>query len=488
MKIKLFPWAATALALVSSMASATDADNAETQKRLCQEVKCLKCQVAKLKKEEKKSKSQVFTVENKEVSHIDIPSAFYFGSTPILSAPYIGTQTMFNGSHLIVNIPSTNEDLRLLRQQQKLFNTYLDNDIPYPKNPYVEFSGKIEGQVIESTPYTGNRTSDINLSGAELDMAAVLNPWAVSFLGFVYNSNPPSLNNPPITRTANSEVQLSKGFLSIGNFNKTPVYGTIGQFVVPFGLYASNMLTPTLTSTMGQLLERAISIGYSAGEQGPYGALFTFKGDSGSGGTLGHINQVGLNIGYAHDFGTVKTDIGGGYIANIADSNGMQNNGQTSGFTGFGGSESSETLSHRVPAVDVRGGIAFGKYNFRAEYIDSIRTFAPIDLSYNGFGARPSALDVQGSYSFMTFAHPSAVAIGYGNSSEALALLIPKQRYSAAYNVAIWRHTIGTLEFHHDINYGTSDYASGGGNLPVNTNNNLGHTSQTLTAQLGVYF
>lgn len=504
MKIKLLSFAVITAAFASSAyAAASDIDaimykhNANNKQfdTLKKKEKCLEDEVVVLKKqvcklcEEKEQHKQVITVENKEVSRVNIPSAFYFGSTPILSAPYIGTQTMFDGSHLIVNIPSTNEDLRLLQYQQKLYNTYRDSCIPYPQNPYVQFSGKIEGQVMASTPYTGNRTSDINLTGAELDMAAVLNQWAVSFLGFVYNSNPPSPNNPPITRTANSEVQLSKGFLSIGNFDKAPIYGTLGQFVVPYGSYASNMLTAPLTVSVGQMLERAILLGYSPSPKGgPYGSVFTFKGDSGSGGTLGHINQVGVNVGYAHNFQRIKTDIGGGYIANIADSGGMQNNGQTTGFTGFGGSQASESLVHRVPAIDLRGNIAFDKYNLRAEYINSIRSFNPYDMSYNGGTAKPSALNVEASYSFLTFAHPSAVAIGYGNSSQALALLIPKQRYVASYNVAIWRHTIGTIEFRHDINYGSGDYASGGGDLPVDTGNNLGHTSQTLTAQLGVYF
>ena len=149
-------------------------------------------------------------------------------------------------------------------------------------------------------------------------MAAVLNPWAVSFLGFTYDPAPPTSTNPPITRTANSQVYLSKGFLSIGNFNKAPMYGTIGQFVVPFGLYASNMLTQTLTSALGQMTERAILLGYTSGSQGPYGSMFTFRGDSGTGGSLGHINQFGANLGYAHAFGKVQTDVGGGYIANIA--------------------------------------------------------------------------------------------------------------------------------------------------------------------------
>lgn len=501
MKLPLLPLVA-ATALVCSPVVYGEDQNPSTdscsvkqlkkeEKQLKQDVKVLKAQVEELKKSKATPPHTCcVTVENKEVSKVNIPSAFYFGSTPILSAPYIGVQTLFDGGHLIVNIPSVNEDLRLLQQQQNLYNTYRDNGIPYPKNPYVQFSGKIEGAVTASTPYTGNRTSDINLVGAELDMAAVLNQWAVSFLGFVYDPAPPSPNNPPITRAANSQVYLTKGFLSIGNLNQSPIYGTIGQFVLPFGLYATNMLTPTLTAQLGQLLERAILLGYNTGKEGPYGSMFTFRGDSGTGGTSGHINQLGLNIGYKTTFaGKVKADIGGGYIANIADSGGMQFNGQSSGFTGFGGSTVTEELEHRVPALDARFDVGFDKYHLRGEYIDCIRAFSAQNLTYDNGGARPSALNLEASYSFLSFDHPSAVAVGYGNSSEALALLMPEQRYSLVYNVAIWRHTIGTLEYRHDINYTAGAVASGAG-LPVNTGDpsNLGHTSDTVTAQIGVYF
>lgn len=496
MKIKLFLMMMLA-ALLSPGAMAEESvpaapttsvdDVKKEQYELRKKVNTLCSQVHKLQSK-KPTPTTSITVENTPVDHIDIPSAFYFGATPILSAPYIGEQTYFNGAHLIVNLPSVNEDLRLLQFQQRLYNTYLNNKIPYPKNPFVQFSGKVEAQALASTPYSGNRTSDINLTGAELDMAAVLNRFAVSFLGFSYDSSAPSANNPPITRVTNSRVVLTKGFLSIGNLNKAPAYGTIGQFYVPFGLYASNMLSTPLTASVGEMLERAVLIGYSPGPQGPYGSVFTFKGDSGSGGTLGHINQVGVNAGLAKDFGKVKTDVGVGYIANIADSLGMQDNGQTSGFTGFGGSSATENLAHRVPAVDIRGNIAIDKYNLRAEYVDSIRSFASTDMSFNGRSARPGALNIEGSYSFMTYSHPSAVAVGYGNSSEALALLIPKQTYRAVYSMAAWQSTIATIEFRHDINYEASDYASGGGGLAVNTGSDLGHTSQTVTAQLGVYF
>ena len=42
-------------------------------------------------------------------------------------------------------------------------------------------------------------------------------------------------------------------------------------------------------------------------------------------------------------------------------------------------------------------------------------------------------------------------------SKDALALGMPAQRWSAVLNTSIWRNTLESLEFRHDINYAKSN-------------------------------
>ena len=62
-------------------------------------------------------------------------------------------------------------------------------------------------------------------------------------------------------RISNSRVFLDRGFIIIGNFNRSPIYGSLGQMYVPFGRYGSNMISLPLTYFIGKTKARAISVG-----------------------------------------------------------------------------------------------------------------------------------------------------------------------------------------------------------------------------------
>ena len=115
-----------------------------------------------------------------------------------------------------------------------------------------------------------------------------------------------------------------------------------------------------------------------------------------------------------------------------------------------------------------------------------------MDLTFNRGGATPSAWQAEASYRTKLFDVPTSFAIGYGETTQALAFNLPQKRFLAAINMAIWRDTIETLEYRHDINYPVGTMAAGRGITglltPVVTGGALGHTSDTITAQLGLYF
>ena len=419
---------------------------------------------------------------------IDVP-----GQSFVSTGPYIGIPLSYSGVNLIINNPNINEDVTLLNIRKTVRDRLIALGRPIEEDhAHLLLSGIVEGQAIYKSPGQGPNSSDIDLTSAGLD-GYILgpSPWTSALLSLSYDndvgSNTGSFNNN--SRTQSSRLFVNKAFIVIGNFSESPIYGSIGQMYVPFGTYASNMVSSPVTKLLARLKERALLIGYQ--QQTPnalYASAYVFKGDSYVGATP-RINNGGVNVGYRFGQTDVYTgDFGGGVIANIADSQGMQNTGNAPAFGGFGGTSGSgnEKLVHRVPALNLRGLFGIGKQiDLLAEYVGALSSFNPNDLSMNGHGAKPQALNAEASYSFMAFERPSSVAVGVAKTKDALAVGLPLARYSFVFNTSLWKDTLQSLELRHDIEYASSNVASGSG---VAALPQTGRSDNTVTAQFDIYF
>ncbi len=419
------------------------------------------------------------------------PPVTYISGTPVVIAPYVGQHTAFNALDLVVNYTDYNEDLSLLQLRRDIFNQYHKEHLAIPVGPMLMLSGKVETQLNYLKPYTGNHQSSINLSGAELDIIPIINNWASGLITLAYDN---TINSalPGAPRTSNSRIYVDRGFLTIGDLNRLPIYTTIGQMYVPFGHYISNMIDDSIPQDMFQTRARALLLGYQHSDNnGPYLQMYAFNGDtSTSRQNSNDINNLGANVGFKFDSHLCSSDLGVGVISNIADSLGMQNNGQASGFAGFSNAASSEILYRQVPGVAVSylSSIKQGRnsYNLIGEYITAMSSFAPQNLMFDGHGAKPQAFNVELSYSFHVLSKPTAFAIGYGGSRDALALNVPEKRYIATASTSVWKDTIEEIEFRHDINYATTDTAGGTGGAFAASG--LGGTLNSVLAQVGIYF
>lgn len=111
-------------------------------------------------------------------------------------------------------------------------------------------------------------------------------------------------------------------------------------------------------------------------------------------------------------------------------------------------------------------------------------------MSFNGQGARPQAAQAELGMTFMAFNRPASIGVGYQWTKEALALNLPKQRYIGVFNISIWKDTVESIEYRHDIDYGLTQFANGAAppglvNLPTL---GTGKSADTVSAQIGVYF
>ncbi len=134
--------------------------------------------------------------------------------------------------------------------------------------------------------------------------------------------------------------------------------------------------------------------------------------------------------------------------------------------------------------------MGYDRYNLTLEWVGAVQSFRPQDLSFNGQGARPQAAQAELGMTFMAFNRPASIGVGYQWTKEALALNLPKQRYIGVFNISIWKDTVESIEYRHDIDYGLTQFANGAAppgfvNLPTL---GTGKSADTVSAQIGVYF
>jgi hypothetical protein len=411
---------------------------------------------------------------------IDVP-----GQAFVSTGPYVGVPIQFSGTNLLINSPSVNTDAQLLQIRKKIHEQLVAMGGEIYQEPYhshLLLSGVVEGDLGYLRRGNAQSQSDIDVSNVALDLFFIgPSNWTLGFVEFMYDGTTPK--NSPYTsdseyRVSNSRVFINKAFMTIGDFARTPWYGTLGQSYVPFGLYSSFMVSDTLTKILTRTKARYLEAGYM--QQTPnalYGSLFIFRGDSHVG-AESKINNGGFNLGYKFDAGFLKANLGTGLIANIADSGGLQ---IANGFN------DNERIAHRVPGYDLRGVLSFGEHvDVISEWVGASTSFSPQDMGYNGRGAKPSALDTEISYSFMAFDRPSNIGLGYSRSREAMPLGIPLNRYGIALNTSIFRNTLQSIEFRRDQEYPQSVTGINAGNIPAPAEN--GEWDNAVTMQFDYYF
>lgn len=523
MKLQLKPLAISLclLGMVATPALAVSV-NDESNQALVQKVDQLQREMADLKKQlkphrkishkrvaQKNPKSHITRVPQRVVadtsaqisgpSHLPTTGTEYLpydldvpGQSFVSTGPYIGVELQYSGSDLIINNPSVNNDVALLNLRKNINQRLVAmGRNPEEQRSHLLLSGVVEGQIAHRAPGGGHSRSDIDVTNVGLE-AYILGPssWTSGLISLTYDNNlgtaTGSLSNN--FRSENSRVLVKKAFITIGDFSKSPFYGTIGQLYVPFGTYSSAMISSSLPKLMARTQARAVVLGYQ--QQTPnafYGSLYTFRGDTRTG-SVNRISNGGVNVGYRFKGEPISGNIGGGIIANLADSEGMQDTGNAPAFGGFGGTggSGSERIAHRVPAVNLRGSFSIQKnIDVIAEYVAATRRFSASDMTMNSHGARPQALNVEASYSFQNMAKPLSVGVGYGMTKDALALGLPESRVSAVLNTSLWKNTLESIEFRHDNNYRASSIASGSG---VAAPSASGKSDNAIFAQIDIYF
>lgn len=508
MRHSLKPYALIIAALVSANSSlaATNATTTQQKKlaKMSAEIQQLEQQMADMKGQMRrasvgKTADNTLKVPPRELKHIKHskswfgPKRFLRGVT-VTTSPWLGIQSAYDAGDLLYEVSSNNEDLTLLEQRQQLEHELNKVGDSLGNRALVEVSGGLEGQAIYNDDFTGDANGSIDLSNAEIDIVPMVSTWASGFFSLAYDSSPASTGS----RNPKSTIYLKRGFLTIGNLDRSPIYFSIGEMYSPYGRYSSAMLTAPLTLSMMRILAPTMRLGFF--KKGFYGAIYGFDGSSNTGNNF--IRQGGLNFGYKNKtrFGHIEAGIG--YVTNIADSQGMQNNGLTNTLTAggfsqeFSGFENTvranntpgNNLAHSVGGGDAHLEVGYHNWYFVGEFMTATRRFAPTDLTYANRGALPASLHTEIDYTWHVGKVPWTLGVAYGQTWQALALNLPKNSYWVLLSTSLWKDTVEGVEYRHDVNYPVQAAGSAtGAGIAVPTAN-VGGTRNMVTFQVGVYF
>lgn len=435
--------------------------------------------------------------------------------TPVIASPQLNLRKKYNTAG------SYNNSLAMLKLKKQFEVGATQRQIPPLPYPRIEVGGSLNAFVQERRPPIGSAHSNLNLSGATINVAADMTSWLLGYINIAYDPNPsPKLQRQSETlfdtnAVANSNIYLSTGFLVFGDLTRFPLYATLGQNFLPFGEYITNMFGVPLTARLGRMRQRSFLVGFQEPHtnDGFNASVFVFTGNTKFANRV-NIKNGGANAGYVLAVKYFKLVAGASFIANIADSGGMQESGPstivsvdglqvddefieeedieefpeitTPVFTGFNGSQ---VLVHRVPGADLRAKITFYRIpvSLITEFNQAIRTFAPDNMTFNDRGAQPATWHNEVALTFHAFDLPGTIAVSYDHTREALALNLPKTSSAIALGMTFNNYISGGLEYRYDKNYQTGNFATGQ-NLPVIGNNALGKTSQSGIFMLNARF
>ena len=200
----------------------------------------------------------------------------------------------------------------------------------------VEIGGVIELEAAyashgaDDDPYEGDPSTTAELATLELGIAARIHDWVGAEI-VVKNDD-------------EDDIAIDETFLTIAPLEGTWALQT-GRYVVPFGVYETNMISDPVTLELGETGQDAVMFAAESG--GLYGSAFAFDGDLERGGD-NTIDGFGVALGYA-----MEIERGGAIDANLSWINDLGESGGVNGVI----DELVEENAIEEPGADNRAGL-----------------------------------------------------------------------------------------------------------------------------------
>jgi len=307
-----------------------------------------------------------------------------------------------------------------------------------------------------NTAYNGENTARFSLNNVALNLKADINDWTKAFVGLNYDNA--SAGYDVIDQSAG--LNLEQGYITFANASQLPFYAKLGKQFVDFGSYTIHPLTQPVTQVLTESLQTGATVGFDAPLDmvSTFGSVYTFDNTA-------HIsthNNPTYNYGGRLGLGQTNDQLGWNVSADyIYD------------FTGVGQVDASLTTANtyvsRVAGGAVNANVNSGPFTLGARYVKALQSFNVADIASTtaGKGAQPWAADITAGYGFNAMGDDQKVTVGYGATRDAVNVLLPRSRWTAAYDVSVLKNATVGAEFDHDVAYSVKDGGTGNSNNEV---------------------
>ena len=296
----------------------------------------------------------------------------------------------------------------------------------------VEVGGLLEVEAAYENPYEGDSSSDAVLATMELAVTAHVTDWVGGEVVLLHEED-------------DTDLEVDVAIMTVG-----PAAGpwsfTAGQYFVPFGTFESNFISDPMTLELGETRESALQFGIESGRF--QGAVYAFNGDSDEDGD-DRFENVGVMLGFAAENENSEFAVNVSYISNIGDTDSLQDTIELD--------EDYDSVS----GWSASGMLRFGSLSFLAEYLGASEDFEAHEMEFDGDGAEPSSYMLEAAYDFDLAGKSLAIAIGYQETDEALALELPEERFMLGFSVEMMEGVTLAIEGAFDDDYSVSDGGTG---------------------------
>lgn len=365
----------------------------------------------------------------------------------------------------------------------------IGRSMPGPCNPgwfnRIQISGgiNIDGKFgNRDAGLMGENYQLISLNDAYLNIGAVVNDWTKAFASISYQNA--TINDPifALTNTAHfaeysaaysdnvrtgatNTIQLEQGYVTIGNFDVSPIYLQVGKQFQDFSRYEIHPITYSLTQVLSETLATSAKVGFIA--DGLSGSVYAFSNPLNKFGHGTDQANYGASLGFEQPSDLIGWDAGAGYLYNLIGANAVAYNVSQYNLSILDG----EGYHRNVGGVALYADANSGPFTVGLRYTSALKKFNVDDLPRNGVasltedsfgdvalvtdakGAKPWAAGVLAAYGYEVWTKTQNIYLGYQLSRQAAALGLPKSRWVAGYGIDVLKNTSAGIEWDHDIAY-----------------------------------
>lgn len=275
----------------------------------------------------------------------------------------------------------------------------------------ITLSGQAEFLATHSELEQGSE-NDLDVDNVELTIDAQVNELISLSATLKYEDDP----------EGEDDLFVDEAIAVIGR-EGSPLSLTVGKTAIPFGVIESATWTDPLTDDLTDNTDDLAMLSYARG--GFSSDLYLFKGDQDND---EHVNNAGLNLGYAFDSGL---SLGAGYLNNI---------GNTEAFD----------LGEKQSAWRLNAALELGELGFSAEWIQA-DAFDALN------GAEPSVWHLGTHYNTRIFGADGTLALGYSESDEAEGLELAEKRLAASVSRELGANAELIAEYVHEEDYANEE-------------------------------